>query len=43
MLTNNYRTTFIFRNAYIRILYKFLYSFIIYLFAFIFYYFCIRR
>lgn len=36
-------TTFIFRNAYIRILYKLLYSFIIYLFAFIFYYFCIRR
>lgn len=36
-------TTIKFRNAYIRILYKLLYSFIIYLFAFIFYYFCIRR
>lgn len=36
-------TTIKIRNAYIRILYKLLYSFIIYLFAFIFYYFCIRR
>lgn len=42
-IKNKISTTINFRNAYIRILYKLLYSFIIYLFAFIFYYFCIRR
>ena len=42
-IKNKISTTINFRNAYIRILYKFLYSFIIYLFAFIFDYFCIRR